>query len=449
MQLDWFKDKHIFITGASDGIGRSLALKCADICKTLTLVARNTSGKLDILKDDLINSPAEVKIYPMDLNDYSQAESFISSIYESGSQIDAFVNSAGGSHVYQEFEKMSFEDISRIFDLSFPAINRWLKEMLNYIEAEMLRQQLVNSSEQVWVPPPQLKYYDAGSEIFDHILLDEKYYLAKKERELIDLHHRAIMDFGDYSCKHTIIDLGSGSGQKIFPFLGDALEKFSSACYVPIDTAKPAIDLCCKNINKKFPGLPVLPYIGSWEVAMNHEFYRRFDGSNITAFLLGSTFGNFSEAESFTFIKKFMDIFSGIENSRLVIICDTPPSEYKSVAVIEDAYNIKMMRALDWHMIKMINKYLEIDIPLSKLKRFSEFDSSRKAIVRWMELTEDHVVSNTAKKQELALFKKGKRIQTEVSRKYSQEDMLVISQGSKTRFWMAPGNYHMCAAFQP
>ncbi|NET41942.1 SDR family NAD(P)-dependent oxidoreductase [Okeania sp. SIO2B3] len=70
------------MTGASDGIGRSLAIKCAGICKTLTLVARNSSGKLDALKSELNSSSTEVNIHSMDLNDYSQAESLISSIYK-------------------------------------------------------------------------------------------------------------------------------------------------------------------------------------------------------------------------------------------------------------------------------------------------------------------------------------------------------------------------------
>ena len=130
MELNWLKDKHLFITGASDGIGRSLALKCASVCKALTLVARNTSGKLDALKDDLNGSYAEVKTHSIDLNDYSQADSIISEIYESGEQIDVFVNSAGGSHVYEEFEKMSFEDISKIFDTNARAPIFWMRTLL-------------------------------------------------------------------------------------------------------------------------------------------------------------------------------------------------------------------------------------------------------------------------------------------------------------------------------
>lgn len=315
------------------------------------------------------------------------------------------------------------------------------------LEAAKLRQQVADGVENIWIPSPKLKYYDAGSEILDRILSNNKYYLGRKEQELIALHHKSIMDFGDYSSKHTIIDLGSGSGKKIYPFLKEGLEKFSGVNYVPIDTAQSAIDLCHQNIDREFPGLPVISYVDSWEACMNDEFYDRFEGTNITVFFLGSTIGNFSEEESIAFIKKFLDIFSRIENSRLVIMFDRGPSEHKPVEVIEDAYNIEVMKEIDWHMVNMINKYLEIDIPLDKLKRCSEFDYSQKGLVRWMELTEDCEISFIAEKRKLGLLKKGTRIQTEISRKYSQEDIVQIAQNTETKIWMTPDNYYMCVAF--
>lgn len=320
---------------------------------------------------------------------------------------------------------------------------------MEFLEAAKLRKQLADGVENIWIPSPKLKYYDAGSELFDRILLDEKYYLARKEQELIALHYRSIMDFGDYSCKHTIIDLGSGSGKKTLPFVKEALKKFPGVYYVPIDTAQSAIDLCHKNIEQEFPGLPVISYVDSWEACMNREFYDRFEQTNITVFFLGSTIGNFSEEESIAFINTFTDIFCRRENSRLVIMFDSAPSPHKPVEVIEDAYNSEAMKAIDWHMMKMINKYLEIDIPLDKLKRCSEFDYSQKGLVRWMELTEDCEISFIAEKQKLGVLKKGTRIQTEISRKYSQEDIFQIAQNTETKIWMTPDNYYMCVAFQP
>lgn len=157
------------------------------------------------------------------------------------------------------------------------------------LEIEKSLQQLANQAENLWVPSPKLKYYELGSEILDLILSNDKYYLGKKEQELINLHRKSIMDFGDYSCNHTIIDLGSGSGKKTIPFLEEALANFPSVSYVPIDTAETAIDLCCKNIKQKFPELSIFPHATSWEIAMSKDFYDCFQGTNITVLLFGST----------------------------------------------------------------------------------------------------------------------------------------------------------------
>lgn len=130
MNYDSLENKHIFITGASDGIGRSLALNLSKICKKLTLVSRNTSGKLEKLANELVPCRAEIVIHSMDLRDYEEAERIISSIYDCGEQIDVFINCAGGSHVYTEFEKMSLEDITTIFDVNAKAPIFWMRSLL-------------------------------------------------------------------------------------------------------------------------------------------------------------------------------------------------------------------------------------------------------------------------------------------------------------------------------
>ena len=256
------------------------------------------------------------------------------------------------------------------------------------------------------------------------------------------------MEFGDRDLEHIIIDLGSGSGQKIAPFLQEARDRFAGVRYVPIDTAQSAIDLCHENMARDFPGLPVLSHTDSWEIAMNQKFYDSFTEANITVFFLGSTIGNFSEEESTQFIDTFMDIFRDRNNARLVIMFDRAPSADKPRSVIEDAYNIEAMIAIDWHMSKAINQYLEIDIPLDKLKRCAHFDPHQKALVRWMELTEDCTISHTTKQQPLVQLKSGTRIQTEISRKYDREDISNLAKQRKTDIWMTPDNYYMSVAFQ-
>lgn len=66
-----------------------------------------------------------------------------------------------------------------------------------------------------------------------------------------------------------------------------------------------------------------------------------------------------------------------------------------------------------------------------------------------MELTEDCAISYTPEKWKLGVMRKGTRIQTEISRKYSQEDIFVMAKNDLTKIWMAPDYYYMSVAFQP
>ncbi|MCL2923719.1 MAG: L-histidine N(alpha)-methyltransferase [Trichodesmium sp. MAG_R04] len=46
-------------------------------------------------------------------------------------------------------------------------------------------------------------------------------------------------------------------------------------------------------------------------------------------------------------------------------------------------------------------------------------------------------------------MRKGTRIQTEISRKYSQEDIFMMAKNDLTKIWMTPDYYYMSVAFQP
>lgn len=87
------KDKLIWITGASSGIGEALAIVCAQQGGKLILSARNQE-KLQQLKSRLNNSEQHV-VVPLDLSKPAELADDLTSIIEQYGPIDILVNNGG------------------------------------------------------------------------------------------------------------------------------------------------------------------------------------------------------------------------------------------------------------------------------------------------------------------------------------------------------------------
>ncbi len=135
----WLSGKHILVTGASSGIGKELSERLIGVSRKLTLIARDEDGKLDELKKNLSRFQkklrsglrTEIETHSLDVCEKHKVVDLIRQIYDKDKdQVDAFINCAGGSHIYGTFETMSHEDIEQIFDTNAKAPIFWLRELL-------------------------------------------------------------------------------------------------------------------------------------------------------------------------------------------------------------------------------------------------------------------------------------------------------------------------------
>jgi short-subunit dehydrogenase len=137
----WTSGKHLLITGASSGIGREIALRSIGTAGRLTLIARN-SDKLHSLMNELTQLRAlrreqegwvetEARCYSLDVRDTEGAAGLIDAIYDGAvAQVDAFINCAGGSHIYGPLETLTIRDIEEIMDVNGKAPIFWLRYLL-------------------------------------------------------------------------------------------------------------------------------------------------------------------------------------------------------------------------------------------------------------------------------------------------------------------------------
>lgn len=139
----WGYGKHAVITGGSSGIGLEVAARLTGVCRKITLIARNESGKLAEAKEQLVRQmkktrngvKTEIATCAMDVRNIEAAQAWIGNVYADGKdQIDIFVSSAGGSHVYGTLEEMSMADINAIFDVNAKAPIMWMRALLPYMK---------------------------------------------------------------------------------------------------------------------------------------------------------------------------------------------------------------------------------------------------------------------------------------------------------------------------
>lgn len=89
------KNKTAVITGASDGIGKEIALKLAKEKVNLALIARS-KDKLDAVKMEALKAgSSRVEVYPLDIKNLSILKKTIGDIVDKFKKIDILINDAG------------------------------------------------------------------------------------------------------------------------------------------------------------------------------------------------------------------------------------------------------------------------------------------------------------------------------------------------------------------
>src|SRR5215469_9169675 len=109
--------KTAFVTGASRGIGRSIAVALAQAGADVALVARTAEGLADTA-DDVTAAGRKAIIIPADVTDQSGVtEAVISAIGQLG-HVDIVVNNAGGSNFMVGFRDLRLSGWDKLIRLN-------------------------------------------------------------------------------------------------------------------------------------------------------------------------------------------------------------------------------------------------------------------------------------------------------------------------------------------
>lgn len=125
--------KTILITGASDGIGKSIALKLSQQHGHLILFGRD-EDKLQAVRTACEANGAKATVYAFDLTDNKKRQSVVADIVDK-QNVDVLINNAGIWHKVGDITSLSEEKIQEVINLNLTAHILLTRQLLDHMRS--------------------------------------------------------------------------------------------------------------------------------------------------------------------------------------------------------------------------------------------------------------------------------------------------------------------------
>jgi short-subunit dehydrogenase len=161
------RDRIVFVTGASSGIGEAVALTLGSAGATVILVARS-ADKLEQARAEIERAGGVAHVHPCDLPDLAAIDRLTADVLDQHGRVDVLVNNAGRSirrSIDLSYDR--FHDFERTMQLNYFAPVRLILRLLPGMR-ERRRGQIVNiSSAGVQTRVPRFSGYIASKAALD------------------------------------------------------------------------------------------------------------------------------------------------------------------------------------------------------------------------------------------------------------------------------------------
>jgi len=159
--------RHVMITGASSGIGRSAALKIAAAGGVPLLVARNVE-QLEEVRAEIVAAGGTAYVYAADISDMESIEGLIDRVLADHRNVDMLVNNAGRSirrSIALSYDR--FHDFERTMQLNYFGAIKLIIGLLPHMRARGSGHIVNISSIGVQTNPPRFSAYVASKAALD------------------------------------------------------------------------------------------------------------------------------------------------------------------------------------------------------------------------------------------------------------------------------------------
>jgi len=271
-------------------------------------------------------------------------------------------------------------------------------------------------------------FYDAiGDELFQQIMRLPEYYLTDSELEIFDNQTGNILE--EFNNEHRFFDLlefGAGDGTKTKILIRELLENGAKFRYLPIDISKDVLEGLEKDFHSEFPSLEVQPRNKDYFSALS-DVYSESDKPKLVLFL-GSSIGNFNKESAVAFLS---DLHTKLKRGDQALIgFDLRKNPHTIISAYNDSEGVT--KKFNLNLLARINRELEADFDLSKFDHYPFYDPETGLAKSYIVSLEKQIV-NLKKSQVKVEFAKGECIHTEISKKYTIEEIedIVSESGFK------------------
>jgi dimethylhistidine N-methyltransferase len=268
-------------------------------------------------------------------------------------------------------------------------------------------------------------FYDArGSHLFERITLLPEYYPTRSERHILATHGDAIIAAAcsDASQAVRIVELGSGTASKTITLLKAAARLQSEVLYAPVDVSSAALDVASETIAISLPEVDVSPVIANY--VTHPPQLAPFNGTTL-ALYIGSSIGNFTPEEARTIL---CNLESQLQTGDALLL---GVDMVKEESILVPAYDDRggVTAEFNLNLLHRLNRELDADFNPAKFRHRAVWNSAQSRIEMHLESTRNQCIHIAAAQLDV-YFKKGERIHTENSYKFTDALVRLLLEGS-------------------
>lgn len=268
-------------------------------------------------------------------------------------------------------------------------------------------------------------FYDKiGDALFVEIMNMPEYYLTKAELDIFKNQNKELINALklDKTTFFELVELGAGDGTKTKQLLKALDDLNYNFRYAPIDISDNALKQLKTSINKELPKVQTDPKQGDYFDVLGSL---KTAEHPIVVLFLGSNIGNLPDARAKEFIEKLdKNLKTG---DKVVLGVDL----IKPKSVVLPAYNDAqgITKRFNLNLLARINKELDANFDIETFEHQPEYNEDEGIARSFLVSTKDQTVTINSLEKNFT-FKEGEKIHMETSRKYNDQILNGILQGS-------------------